>query len=128
MYHIQCVRFWPRCSSASARSKSCSCAWTKRLRSYGSAAPRTSPDGVMPTSCRQTLRIRRAGKRGSNPACWHSLTSSDASACDVEHAYHGALGGIPRCDRLGSRKQLDRASLRPEILGGFLGDLDSATL
>jgi len=51
-----------------------------------------------------TLRIRRAVKRRLNPACWHILASYDTSACDVEHSYHGALGGIPRCDRLGGRK------------------------
>jgi hypothetical protein len=58
-------------------------------------------------SSAQTLRIRRAVTRRLNPACWHIPASYDALACDVEHSYHGALGGIPRCDRLGSRKQLD---------------------
>lgn len=67
-----------------------------------------------------TLWIRRAVKRCLTPACWHILASHDASACDVEHRYDGPLGGIPRYDRLGRGKPLDRASLRPEILGGFI--------
>ena len=60
-----------------------------------------------------------AVKRHLHPAWRHALASYHALTCDVEHTYHGAFGGIPLDDGLGSRKQLDRASILLEIFGAL---------